>query len=99
MKKNVIPCSGIDTDARWGFSRTKEWVFGYKMHIASSTGSLIVPLSADFSTANVPDNKMYQNITLPLHEEVEYVIADEGYDDHKLYDFSRYRGYQLVCRI
>lgn len=55
----------------------------------SSTGSLIVPLSADLTTANVQDNKMYESITGALPEGmVRYVVADEGYDDHKLYDFS-----------
>jgi Transposase DDE domain len=44
MKKGVIPRSGIDTaDARWGFSHTKGWIFGYKLHLISSTGSTIVP--------------------------------------------------------
>ncbi len=28
MKKGVVPRSGIDTDARWGYSRTKGWIFG-----------------------------------------------------------------------
>ena len=57
--EGVVPRSGIDTDARWGFSHTKGWIFGYKLHMISSTGSLIVPLSADFTTANVQDNQMY----------------------------------------
>ncbi len=95
--KNEVPRSGIDTDARWGFSRTKGWVFGYKMHLACSTGSLIVPLSADFTTANITDNKMYESITSSLPTGmVRYVVGDEGYDDHKLCDFSRYRGFLLV---
>jgi hypothetical protein len=61
MIKGVIPRSGIDIDARWGFSHTKHWIFGYKLHITSSTGSLIVPLSADFTQADVydNDNQMY----------------------------------------
>ena len=97
MKKNEVPRSGIDTDARWGFSRTKGWVFGYKLHLACSTGSLIVPLSADFTTANITDNKMYESITSSLPSGmVRYVVGDEGYDDHKLCDFSRYRGHLLV---
>ena len=25
--KNEVPRSGIDTDAKWGYSRTKEWMF------------------------------------------------------------------------
>ncbi len=99
MKQNVVPCSGIDTDARWGFSRTKGWVFGYKMNITSSTGSLIVPLPADFTSANIPDKRMYQNITMCLPEGVRYVATDEGYDDHKPHDFSRYKGFNLVCPV
>ena len=63
MIKGVVPCSGIDTDARWGFSHTKQWIFGYKLHLVSSTGSLIVPLSADFTQANAYDNQMYPAIT------------------------------------
>ena len=59
MIKGIVPCSGIDIDARWGFSHTKQWIFGYKLHITASTGSLIVPLSPDFTTANVQDNQMY----------------------------------------
>jgi hypothetical protein len=49
MIKGVVPCSVIDTDARWGFSHTKQWIFGYNLHITASTGSLIVPLSADIT--------------------------------------------------
>ncbi len=98
MEKNVVPYSGIDTDARWGRSRTKGWVFGYKLHIVSSTGSLIVPLSADFTTANVQDNQVYGRITSSLRG-VRYVTADEGYDDTGLYDLSRKRGFELVCPI
>jgi hypothetical protein len=60
MIKGVIPRSGIDIDARWGFSHIKRWIFGYKLHIiTSSTGSLIVPLSADFTQADVQDNQLY----------------------------------------
>ena len=28
MKKGIDPCSGIDTDVRWGYSHTKGWIFG-----------------------------------------------------------------------
>ena len=46
MEKETPTYAGIDTDARWGKSRSKGWLFGYKLHVVSSTGSLIVPLSA-----------------------------------------------------
>ena len=32
MEKGIVPHSGIDTDAKWGYSHTKGWVFGYKLH-------------------------------------------------------------------
>jgi hypothetical protein len=59
MIKGAVPRSGIDTDARWGFSHTKQWIFGYKLHITSSTGSLIIPLSADFTQADVQPPKAF----------------------------------------
>jgi len=98
MKENRVPYSGIDTEARWGKSRTKGWVYGYKLHLACSTGSLIVPLSAGFTTANVQDNQIYGRITSSLRG-VRYVDGDEGYDDTDLYEKSRQRGFDLVCPI
>ena len=59
MNKGIIPRSGIDTDASWGFSHTKGWTFGYKLHLISSTGSTIVPLPADFTTANIQAEDMH----------------------------------------
>src|SRR6185503_7466413 len=57
MEKGEIPCPGIDTDVRWGYSHTKGWVFGYKLRLTSTTGYLIVPLTADVTTANIQDNQ------------------------------------------
>lgn len=98
MEKGVVPYSGIDTDARWGKSRTKGWVFGYKLHIITSTGSLIAPLSAEFTTANIPDSQIYGRVTSSLRG-VRYVDGDEGYDVDDLYAMSRERGFDLICPI
>ena len=52
MKKGEVPCPGIDTDARWGYSHTKKWIFGYKLHLTcTTTGKIIVPLTAGVTTA------------------------------------------------
>jgi hypothetical protein len=100
MKNGIVPRSGIDTDARWGFSHTKGWIFGYKLHMISSTGSVIVPLAADFTTANVYDNQMYNTMTSSLlPKEIGYMIGDSGYDDHSLYELSTKRGFELVCPV
>ena len=65
MMKGIVPCLGIDTDARSGFSHTREWVFGYKLHMVCNTdlSSIIVPLVADVTTAIVPDNQVYPDLT------------------------------------
>jgi hypothetical protein len=102
MNKRVVPRSGIDTDARWGFSHTKGWLFGYKLHLISSTGSTIVPLAADFTTANVQDNQLYNPMTASsslFTEETYFMIGDSGYDDQKLYHLSINRGFELVCPV
>ncbi|MHB8547380.1 MAG: transposase [Nitrosotalea sp.] len=99
IMQNTMPRSGIDADARWGFTRTKGWMFGYKLHMSCSTGKLVVPLSAYFTTANISDNQMYCNLVEPLPGMVQYVVADMGYDDKKLYDYSRQHRITLVCPI
>ena len=70
----------------------------------SSTGSIIVPLAADFTTANIPDNQMYSILTarsLPVTivKRTLYMSADPGYDDHALYDLSSSMGFRLVCPV
>ena len=106
MKKGTVPCPGIDTDARWGCSHTKGWVFGYKLHLTSTAGEFVVPLTADdVTTANVPDNRMYVALTpspfsafsLPY---VLCMIAGPGYDDKNLYKHSKkVLGIDLVCPV
>ena len=64
-----VPCSGIDTNTRWGYSHTKGWIFGYKLHLISSAESIIVPLSADVTTANVSDKPVYLDMVSGLHSE------------------------------
>ena len=100
MTKKIVPRSGIDTDARWGFSHTKGWIFGYKLHLISTTGSIIVPLAADFTTANIPDNQIYSTLitaSLPVTiiKETFYMSADPGYDDHELYDLQHRYGISI----
>ncbi len=115
MKKGVVPRSGIDTDARWwGYSHTKGWIFGYKLHLTSSTmGEIIVPLTAEdvTTTANVPDNKMYIPLTSSSSSSsssssvfslpsLRYMTADPGYDDKKLYEYSKKTSrVNLVCPV
>ncbi len=79
--------------------------FGYKLHLTCTAGELVVPLTADVTTANVQDNQMYVPLissslsvfSLPY---VLYMIADPGYDDKNLYKYSKkVLGIDLVCPV
>ena len=107
MKKGIVPCPGIDTDARWGYSHTKGWIFGYKLHLTCTTGKIVVSLTAaDVTTANVPDNKMYVPLTSSSSSSlvfslpsVLYMIADPGYDAKGLYEYSKELGIDLIYPV
>ncbi len=100
MKKKILPISGIDTDARWGFSKSKGWLFGYKLHILCSTGRLVVPLSADYTTANISDNMSYRSLVVPIAGFVENMAADHAYDDSELYRLTDQAcAARLVCPV
>jgi len=105
MKEGIVPCTGIDTDARWEYSHTKDWVFGYKLHMICSTDptSRVIPLSADVTTANVSDKPVYPDVISCLSSEmlkkIHYMVADPGFGGKKLYDLSLKRGFQLVCPV
>jgi hypothetical protein len=47
MEKGVLPRSGIDIYAKWGYSHIKGWIFGYKLHPTSTTGEIVVHLTAE----------------------------------------------------
>ena len=86
--------------------RRRAGYFGYKLHMISSTAaSIIVPLSADVTTANVQDNQVYNALTSSLPsttvKKTHYMIADPaGYDnDQNLYDLSTGLNFQLVCPV
>ena len=105
VDKGIVHRSGIDTDARWGYSHTKGWVFGYKLHLTCTTRDLILPLTADVTTANVQDNQMYVSLTSASLSVFSllltcYMEADPGYDDKKLYEYSRkILGIDLICPV
>ena len=114
MNEGIVPCPGIDTDVKWGFSHTRGWIFGYKLHLVCNTdpSPIIVPLTAtDVTTANIPDNKVYPDLTSTstsnrsglsseIIKKVHFMVADPGYDDdHDLYESSIKKGFQLVCPV
>ena len=99
IKKNHLPIAGIDTNAKWGFSKSKGWVYGYKLHMSCSTGKLIVPLSACVTTANVHDSKPYEKLIGSLSGLMNNILCDPAYDDSKLYESTKNNGMRLIYPI
>ncbi|AFU57836.1 hypothetical protein Ngar_c08940 [Candidatus Nitrososphaera gargensis Ga9.2] len=101
MKKGEVPHSGIDTDARWAIAVLKVGCLVTKAARGIKYwSSRSAAVSADFTTANVPDNQMYVPLMSSLPPGTRYTAADSGYDDQKLYDYSsKVLGIGLVCPI
>jgi hypothetical protein len=62
--EQFVLTSAIGIDARWwGYIHTKEWIFGYRIHLTCTTtiGEPVVPLTADVTTANVQGNRIYSS--------------------------------------
>lgn len=71
-----------DPDARWGIGSKKEWVFGYKLHVACDADSEL-PLSFEVTPANRYDSTQYRTHLKDLIKKnikFRYVLADAGYD-------------------
>jgi hypothetical protein len=76
-----------------GYSHTKECVFGYKLHLTYTTGEIVVSLTADVTTVNMPDNQVY----IPLVSSISvfslhltcYMVVDPGYYDKEYMIIAR----------
>jgi hypothetical protein len=86
----------------------RRWIFGYKLHMVCSTNSsVVVPLTADVTTANIPDNQIYPGLTSSSSfilssetiKKIHFMVADPGYDDQSLYDLRLSMGFELVCPV
>jgi len=76
-----------DPDASWGYSATKEWIFGYKVHIACDA-ELELPIGFTVTGANKHDSVEYPSLLKDLiRREIrpKVIIADAGYDTKENY--------------
>ena len=102
-----------DPDARWGWSSTRDWVFGYKIHLTSTVlikakKKTLLPLVWQVTPANRHDC----NFLLPLMEQlkpltqagnksrsINYSLADKGYDTQKNYQGCRELSFSLITPV
>ena len=80
-EKGIVPHSTIDTEAHWSKSGYHGWWYGWKLHVASTTGSLWIPLAAGLTPANVYDAGPAPELIRQLPIEVRFVLGDTHYND------------------
>ncbi len=90
-----------DPDAAWGYSTTKEWVFGYKAHIACDA-ELELPIEFTVTPANVYDSTEYPTILEKLANSginPKIILADAGYDTKENYflTLKKYKAIPIIA--
>ena len=61
IKQNRLPVTGIDTDAKWGYSKSKGWIFGYKLHMSCILSNIS---SSTIFTLHIFDNQLILKLTI-----------------------------------
>jgi hypothetical protein len=77
----VVPHSSIDTEAHWTKSGWHGWVYGWKLHLIATVGSVWIPLAAELTSANEADNERALALLDHLGVQVRYLLGDTHYND------------------
>lgn len=76
----VVPHTSIDTEAGWTKSGWHGWVYGWKLHLATTVAGVWIPLAARLTPANVGDNLVAPELIRDLPEEVRFILGDVHYN-------------------
>jgi hypothetical protein len=80
QKRGVVTHSSIDTEAGWTKSGWHGWVYGWKLHLATTVSSVWIPLSARLTPANVSDNRIAPLLIEELPKQTRFVLGDVHYE-------------------
>lgn len=75
----AVPHSSIDTEAGWTKSGWHGWVYGWKLHLATTVGGVWIPLAAQLTPANVHDSRLAGPLIEHLPEQARFVLGDTHY--------------------
>ena len=81
----VVPHTSIDTEAHWTHSGWHGWVYGYKLHLATTVAAVWIPLAAELTPANRADNEEAPKLLARLPADVRFVLGDQHYADPELH--------------
>lgn len=75
-----VPHTSIDTEAHWTKSGWHGWVYGWKLHLATTVAGVWLPLAAELTAANAADNAVAPLLLAELPAEVRFVLGDRHYN-------------------
>lgn len=111
FQKGNLRIKPSDPDAKWGWSKSKNWVFGYKLHFTSTVlikdnGQTLVPLGWEVSSANHHDTKFFlllmvktKSLADACQRRIKYSLADKGYDYEANYQGCKKAGFRLITPV
>ncbi len=79
-EKGEVPHTSIDTEAHWGKSGWHGWVYGWKLHLATTVAGVWIPLCARLTPANVADSRIAELLIEELPKEARFVLGDTHYN-------------------
>jgi hypothetical protein len=82
----VVPHTSIDTEAGWTKSGWHGWVYGWKLHLATTVAAVWIPLAAELTPANTADNEPAPRLLDELPPEARFVLGDTHYNDPAVRD-------------
>jgi hypothetical protein len=82
----VVPHTSIDTEAGWTKSGWHGWVYGWKLHLATTVAAVWIPLAAELTPANTADNEPAPRLLDELPTAARFVLGDTHYNDPAVRD-------------
>ena len=92
----VVPHSRIDTEAAWTKSGWHGWVYGWKLHLATTVAGMWIPLAAQLTPADNYDGEVALDLLPQLPEETRFVLGDQHYGTEPLRAACHLRGIELM---
>jgi Transposase DDE domain len=84
--QGIVPHSRIDTEAGWTHSGWHGWVYGWKLHVATTVAAVWLPLAARLTPANTGDNLVAPELIADLPPEVRFLLGDQQYNAENVRD-------------
>lgn len=93
----VVPHTRIDTEAAWTKSGWHGWVYGWKLHLATTAADVWIPLAAELTPANTDDAAVARVLLPQVPLETRFVLGDTHYNADEVRADCHLRGCELVA--